>query len=52
VRGKIVKTGKAGANHFAWNGKIVGRALAPGTYELSATPAGGASKTATFKIVG
>jgi hypothetical protein len=52
VRGKIVKTGKAGANHFVWNGKIGGRALAPGTYELVMTPAGGASKTVRFTIVG
>jgi hypothetical protein len=52
VRGNLVKTGKAGANRFVWNGKISGRQLAPGSYELTATLADGASQTATFTIVG
>ncbi len=51
VRGKLVKAGAAGANHFVWSGKIGGRKLAAGSYELTASPAG-ASETVTFTIVG
>jgi hypothetical protein len=51
VRGKIVKSGKAGANQFSFNGKIGGHTLGPGTYELIATPTRGNSRKVTFKIV-
>ena len=49
---RIIKSGNAGANKFVWNGKISGHKLAPRTYELVATPAGGASQTVTFTIAG
>jgi hypothetical protein len=52
VRGKLVKTGKAGANSFRFNGKIGGHKLAPGIYQLTAKPTGGNSQTVTFTIVG
>ena len=52
VRGKLVKTGNAGANQFVWNGKIGGRSLKPASYELIATLADAGSKTVTFTIVG
>lgn len=52
VHGKLVKTGNAGGHRFLWNGKIGGHKLAPSTYQLTATPAGGRPETVTFKIVG
>jgi hypothetical protein len=52
VRGRIVRAGAAGANRFIWNGKIGGRELAPGSYELTATCADGISETVMFTIVG
>jgi len=52
VKGKLTETGTAGANSFAWNAKIGGRELAPGSYKLTATPAAGAFETVTFTIVG
>ena len=52
VNGQLVKTGHAGANRFTFDGKIGGHKLAPGTYRLIATPAGGKSQTSTFAIVG
>lgn len=52
VGGKVVKTGSSGANRFVWNGKIGGHELAPGSYELTATLADGASQTVAFTIVG
>jgi DNA-binding beta-propeller fold protein YncE len=52
VRGQLVKTGQAGANGFTFDGKIGGYKLAPGTYQLTATPTGGKSQTVTFTIVG
>jgi hypothetical protein len=51
VRGKLVKTGDAGANRFVWNGKIGGHSLASGSYELIATLADGASQAVTFTSV-
>ena len=51
VHGKIARTGTAGANHFTWNGQVGGRKLAPGIYKLTATPAGGKSRTVSFKLV-
>lgn len=52
VHGKLVKSGKAGNNKFAWNGKLAGHKLKPGSYQLTATPTGGKPNTVTFKIVG
>jgi hypothetical protein len=52
VHGQLVETGNAGANSFSFNGKIGGRKLAPGTYQLTATPTGGNSRSVTFTIVG
>jgi hypothetical protein len=52
VGGKLVKSGKAGANRFVWNGRIGGRSLAPGSYVLVPTLVGGASQTVTFTIAG
>jgi 6-phosphogluconolactonase (cycloisomerase 2 family) len=51
VHGKLVKSGKRGANHFIFNGKIGGHTLGPGTYQLTATPKGGKAKKVTFRIV-
>ncbi len=46
----------AGADHLRFSGRLAGRRLAPGAYELSATPtiAGhtGPTLTASFRIVG
>jgi PKD repeat protein len=50
LRGQITLAGKAGANHFTFNGKIGGHRLGPGSYRLTATPTAGASKTTTFHI--
>ncbi|MBV9607259.1 MAG: galactose mutarotase [Solirubrobacterales bacterium] len=52
LHGRLIKVGKAGANRFVWNGAIGGRELGPGTYEITATPAGGSPQAATFTIVG
>jgi hypothetical protein len=49
--GNIVQSGKAGANHFTFNGKIGGHKLGPGNYQLTATPTGGEPDTVTFTIV-
>jgi hypothetical protein len=51
VRGKLIKSGKAGKNSFTVNGKIGGHKLGPGTYQLIATPAAGTPQKVTFKIV-
>ncbi len=52
VHGQLVKTGHAGASSFTFDGRIGGHKLAPGTYQLTATPTGGKSQTITFTIVG
>ena len=51
VRGTITQTGKLGANSFTFNGKLDGYKLAPGSYQLTATPTGGKPHTTTLKIV-
>lgn len=51
VRGRITRTGSAGANKFAFNGRISGHRLGSGIYQLIATPAGGAAHKVTFRIV-
>jgi hypothetical protein len=51
VHGRIVRASTAGPNHFTFNGKIGGRTIGPGTYKLTATPAGGTPHKVTFAIV-
>ena len=51
LTGTIAQSGKAGANHFTFNGKIGGHKLGPGNYQLTATPVGGNPQAATFTIV-
>ena len=43
----IPRSGVAGSNSFSLTGK-----LAAGTYQLTATPAGGTAKTVTFRVTG
>ena len=50
VKGKIVKSGNPGANHFTFNGKIGGHSLGAGKYQLIATPARGKAKKAKFTL--
>jgi hypothetical protein len=54
LRGSLVRQGAAGANSFAFDGRIGGHTLAPGTYRLIATPsangATGRQQAAGFKI--
>jgi DNA-binding beta-propeller fold protein YncE len=53
VPGAITMAGIQGANTSTFNGKIGGKKLGPGTYELIATPAGGgAPQTVTFQLAG
>ena len=47
VHKTIPRSGVAGSNRFSLTGK-----LAAGTYQLTATPAGGTSQTVTFGVVG
>ena len=51
VRGSIDQTGKAGANSFTFTGRIAGHRLQPGTYRLTATPAGGRPEHVSFAIL-
>ena len=51
IHGSIVETAVAGTNSFVFNGKIGGRTLGPGTYQVTATPTGGAPQTTTFTIL-
>ena len=39
-----------GVNSFTFTGKIGGHKLAPGAYQLTATPTGGTGHTATFTL--
>ena len=50
VSGSFTDSGGAGSNTFKFSGRIGGRALAPGRYELVGT-AGGVVKRASFTIV-
>ncbi|HTX32358.1 MAG TPA: beta-propeller fold lactonase family protein [Solirubrobacteraceae bacterium] len=50
--GSLTKAGAAGSNRFTFSGKLGGRRLGPGTYVLSATPAGGKASKTTFEITG
>jgi YVTN family beta-propeller protein len=47
VHKTITRSGVAGSNRFSLTGK-----LAAGTYQLTATPAGGTSRTVTFRVIG
>lgn len=42
--GRLVESGKAGANTFLFAGKVGGHLLGPGTYQVTATPVGGKPK--------
>jgi hypothetical protein len=54
VRGRFARNAKAGRNRFRFTGRIGGRKLAPGSYQLQATPRAnahnGVSKRARFRI--
>jgi hypothetical protein len=50
MRGKIVKSGKAGANKFTFNGRLGGHSIGAGKYQLIATPARGKPKKAKFRL--
>jgi hypothetical protein len=50
VSGKLLLVGTPGANQFAFNGKLGGRQLGAGTYQLSATPTGGKPTPTMFTI--
>jgi hypothetical protein len=50
VRGARTINGSQGNNTFNFNGRIGGHKLAPGTYQLTATPAFGSAQTVTFRI--
>ena len=41
LAGRLVESGKAGANLFRFTGKVGGHALGMGTYQVTATPVGG-----------
>jgi uncharacterized repeat protein (TIGR01451 family) len=46
--GSFTRAGHAAANRFTWRGRVAGHELAPGTYQLSATPTvGGQPGTGT-----
>ena len=50
VRGKLVESGKLGANRFTFNGKLGGHHLGAGAYQLVATPARGKPKKTKFTL--
>jgi hypothetical protein len=50
VRRRIIRPGTAGAIRFLFGGAFGGGNLGRGTYELTATPAGGTPRTTTFTI--
>ena len=51
LRGSFTHRGGQGANSFLFTGRLRGRKLAPGSYNLVATPAGGKRTRARFRIV-
>jgi hypothetical protein len=55
LRGTITTTGSAGSDSFTFNGKLAGKRLRPGVYQLTATPSAagklGTPSSATFTIV-
>jgi hypothetical protein len=48
--GNLIRRGKAGANSFVFGAKIGGRPLGPDSYQLTATPSGGAPKRVWFEL--
>jgi DNA-binding beta-propeller fold protein YncE len=48
--GRLVESGKAGANLFRFGGKLGGHTLGAGTYRITATPVGGKPKKAPFTL--
>ncbi len=50
LSGRLVESGKAGANLFRFNGTVGGHALGVGTYQATATPVGGKPKKAPFTL--
>jgi hypothetical protein len=56
VRGSFQHAGQAGANSFGFTGRLRGRTLRPGRYQLTATPVGasgaaGSPKSAQFRVL-
>jgi hypothetical protein len=55
VPGTLTPAGVAGAHHFSFNGRIGGRLLGPGTYQLAATPSSsnsvGTPDIASFRLL-
>ena len=51
VPGKITLNGVAGAHTFTFRGRIGGRELRPGTYQLIASPSSGTPRTVKFQTV-
>jgi virginiamycin B lyase len=55
VRGSFTNSGKAGSNSFKFTGRVGGKSLKPGRYQLVAIATAGSSKStlkrASFKIV-
>ena len=51
VHGELTLVGKTATNSFTFDGNIGGDKLGPGIYELTATPTGGKSVQATFKLL-
>jgi hypothetical protein len=51
VRGSFTRAARAGTNRFRFTGRLRGRALARGRYQLRATPRGGATTRTAFRIV-
>jgi YVTN family beta-propeller protein len=52
VSGKITKSAHAGSNSFTFDGKIGGRKLGRGSYQLSAAAGQGNTQKANFRITG
>jgi hypothetical protein len=55
LRGGFTISGKAGANTFRFTGRVSGKRLTPGSYQLGATPIAGRLKgrtmSASFQII-
>ena len=50
VSGRLVESGKAGANRFRFNGKVGGHSLGVGKYQVTATPVRGKAKKTRFTL--
>jgi hypothetical protein len=51
IRASFTDKGRGGKNSFILKGTVDGRPLPPGSYQVTATPAGGTPHPVTFKIV-